>query len=99
MIGAFPASVVVKVFDIDKGVQIGDDIEVSVTVDMDCLPVNVSIDCSKTGNRSIFVGVVVNENIELLSMDWSNPCSYAGAYLYNLTNPDTPILSNSERHG
>jgi hypothetical protein len=94
MIGAFPASAVLKVFDIDKGVQIGDDIEVSVTVDMDCLPVDVTIDCSKTGNRSIFVGVVVDENTELLSMDWSNPCSYAGAYLYNLTNPDSPILSN-----
>ncbi|MCF2487455.1 hypothetical protein [Dyadobacter sp. CY347] len=94
MIGSFPVNAVVKAFDIDKGVQIGADIAVEVGPDMDCLPVNMSIDCSKTGNKSIFVGVVVDENIELLSFHWSNHCSYAGAYLYNLTSPDAPILSN-----
>jgi hypothetical protein len=92
--GSVPANAVVKIFDIDKGVQIGTDIDVEISPDMDCLPVNVSIDCSKTGNKSIFIGVVVDETIELLSFDWSNPCSYAGAYLYDLTASDTPILSN-----
>jgi hypothetical protein len=94
VIGSFPANATVKIFDIDKGSQIGADIVNEVSVTMDCLPVNVSIDCSKTGNRSIFIGVVVDENTELLSFNWSNPCSYAGAYLYNLTTPDEPILSN-----
>ncbi|WP_026630046.1 hypothetical protein [Dyadobacter alkalitolerans] len=91
--GQTPESVTIKIFDVDKGVQIGADILVVVANQVH-MPVNVTVDCSKTGNRSIFIGVVVDENTELRSFNWSNPCSYAGAYLYNLTTPDAPILSN-----
>lgn len=94
MLGSFPANAVVKVFDVDKGVQIGEDITVDVDPGDDHLPVNVSIDCSKIGNRSIFIGVVVDETIELLSLSWSNPCSYTSAYLYDLASTEAPVLSN-----
>lgn len=93
-LGSFPANSVVKIFDIDKGAQIGQDITVTVEPGDDHLPLNVSIDCSKVGNRSIFIGLAVDEAIELLSFSWSNPCSYTSAYLYDLTSNDAPILSN-----
>lgn len=88
-----PEDVVIKIYDSDKATQIGSDITIAYVAGTDDYPVNISVDCSKMGNKAVFVGVLVPAGTNLLSMDWDNHCKYSVVDHYRIDPAHTPFMS------
>ncbi|GGH42953.1 hypothetical protein GCM10007423_39970 [Dyadobacter endophyticus] len=86
-----PTDLTIRLYDGDRGTQIGADITAPVTADSFEFPVNVTVDCAKAGNRSIFIGVLVPDGATLKSMGWAADCMYSINDLHSF-DPDEPSL-------
>jgi len=87
-----PENVTIRIYNSDKGMQIGGDI-ISTSGDDFEYKVDRSIDCSKSGNKSIFIGVLVPAGSTLLSIGWNTDCSYTINDLYSFPADQNPPLS------
>lgn len=92
--GSEPEQATIRIYDCEKGKQIGSDILATIGNDSFEYPVNVSIDCSRSGNKSVFVGVLVPADVTLLSIGWNTDCMYTINDLYSFPDDQNPPLSS-----
>lgn len=94
--GNIPVNVTIRIYDGDSGVQIGADI-LAVTSDENIeYPVNVTVDCSRSGNKSVFVGILLPAGIELTSMGWNTDCMYSTNDFLSFDPDDAQAMSIGE---
>jgi hypothetical protein len=90
--GTMPEKTIIRIYDGDMARQIGADLEVdSKESDMD-YPVNISVDCSKVGSRSIFIGALVPDGVTILSMNWNLDCNHSINDLYLFDPSESPLM-------
>ena len=90
-VSGVPGNLTIRLYDCDRGAQIGADITAPVTADSFEFPVNVTVDCAKAGNKSIFIGVLVPAGAVLKSMGWAADCMYSINDLHSF-DPSEPSL-------
>lgn len=90
---SIPALATIRIYDCEKGIQIGSDILATIGDDSFEYAVNTSIDCSKSGNKSVFIGVLVPADSTLLSVGWDTDCMYTLNDLYSFPADQNPPLS------
>jgi len=88
-----PENVVIKIYDADKATQIGTDISIPFVIGTDDYPINISVDCSKMGNKAIFIGIIIPDGATLYSLGWHNHCKYSVVDLYRFDPDHTPFMS------
>lgn len=91
--GSAPENLTIRIYDGNKGVQIGADIISEVGPDSFDFSVNVSVDCSKAGSKSVFIGALIPESSTVLSMGWPQSCGYTVSDLYSFDPLQTPLMS------
>lgn len=75
--GEAPDNAIICIYDGNRGTQIGEDIVVAANPDSFEYPVNIAIDCSKSGNRSIFIGALMPAGVSVREIGWQRECMYS----------------------
>lgn len=88
-----PETFIIRIYDGDKGKQIGDDILTTTGEDPFEFPVNITVDCSRSGNKSVFVGILLPAGTELISMGWNTDCMYTVNDLLSFDPDAVPLMS------
>lgn len=90
--GEAPESLTIRIYDGIRAAQIGDDITVAANPDSFEYPINVAVDCSKSGNRSVFVGVQIPAGVSLREIGWHRECMYSVTDLHVFDPEALPFM-------
>jgi hypothetical protein len=91
--GAYKTEFTIRIMDAAYGKAIGGDIITSTIEGSHDYPINVSIDCSKIGRKSIFIGVLVPEGVTISSMGWESDCMYSVNDFYMFDPSVMPLMT------